>query len=288
MFYSTPEGIFGCLDRVQKRRCLRDVRLWQLGEHAVNLTRRKVVSCLASLPLASAPTVLSSRTKFGDLDPVDFGRRAPVSFPIHGMDAARFQGSMNWRRIKQQNVQFAWIKATEGGDLTDPQFNANWSEAARAGVPIGAYHFYYFCTAPETQAKWFIRNVPRQSGGLPPVLDLEWNPFSPTCTLRPPASEVQKLAKRFIRIVEQHYQTKVVIYTTPDFWHRNQVASLKRDFWLRSTAKHVEKLYDTRDWRFWQYTSTGVLEGINKKVDLNCFNGSQRQWNKWLSERAVR
>lgn len=254
----------------------------------MNLSRRTVVSGIASVPLLSVPSVLSSRTKFDDLDPVDFGRRAPVSFPVHGMDAARFQGAMNWGRIKQQGVQFAWVKATEGGDLTDPRFAANWREATRAGVPIGAYHFYYFCTDPETQAKWFIKNVPRQRGGLPPVLDLEWNPFSPTCTLRPPASEVRKLAKRFMRIVERHYGTKLVIYTTPDFWHRNDVARLKRDFWLRSTAKHVEKRYNTRDWRFWQYTSTGVLEGISKEVDLNCFNGSQVQWSRWRKARAVR
>lgn len=254
----------------------------------MNLPRRAVISSLASIPLLSVPSVLHSRTKFEDLEPVDFGRRAPVTFPVHGMDAARFQGSMNWRRIKQQGVQFAWVKATEGGDLTDAQFKSNWRAAKRVGVPIGAYHFYYFCTDPETQAKWFIKNVPRQSGGLPPVLDLEWNPFSPTCTLRPPASEVRKLAKRFMRIVERHYGTKLVIYTTPDFWHHNQVARLNRDFWLRSTAKHVEKRYKTSDWRFWQYTSTGVLEGVNKEVDLNCFNGSQRQWNRWRETRAVR
>ena len=111
---------------------------------------------------------------------------------------------------------------------------------------------------------------------MPPVLDLEWNPFSPTCTLRPPAAEVRRVANRFISIVERHYQTRVVVYTAPDFWVRNDVARLKRDFWLRSTAKHVEKRYAVRGWRFWQYTATGVLDGIEKEVDLNCFNGNGR------------
>ena len=125
-------------------------------------------------------------------------------------------------------------------------------------------------------------------GGLPPVLDLEWNPFSPTCTLRPPAAEVRRLANRFIQIVERHYKTKVVVYTTPDFWARNDVDRLERDFWLRSTAKHIEKRYNVNDWRFWQYTATGLLDGIEKEVDLNCFNGSQAQWNQWRKTRAVR
>ena len=190
--------------------------------------------------------------------------------------------------MKRQGIQFAWLKATDGGDLLDPEFKANWRTAKRAGVPVGAYHFYYFCTDPETQAKWFIKNVPRLRGEMPPVLDLEWNSFSPTCTMRPPAAEVRSLANRFIQIVEQHYQTRVVVYTAPDFWERNDVARLKRDFWLRSKAKHVEKRFGVRDWRFWQYTSTGVLNGIEKEDDINCFNGPQSDWARWLKNNAVR
>ena len=254
----------------------------------MNFSRRATLVCLASLPLLAAPSLIMAQSRFYDRDPVDFGRRSPSSFPVHGIDAARFQGHMNWRKVKRQGIQFAWLKATEGGDLLDPEFKANWRAAKRAGVPVGAYHFYYFCTDPETQAKWFIKNVPRLRGGMPPVLDLEWNPFSPTCTLRPPAAEVRRLANRFIQIVEQHYQTRVVVYTAPDFWERNDVARLKRDFWLRSTAKHVEKRFGVRDWRFWQYTSTGVLNGIEKEVDINCFNGSQSDWARWLKVRGVR
>ena len=249
------------------------------------LPRRAILTGLASLPLLSAPSLLLGRSRFRDSSPIDFGRRGPASFSVHGIDAARFQGQMNWRKIKQQEIQFAWLKATEGGDLLDPEFKRNWRGAKRAGVPVGAYHFYYFCTDPDTQAKWFIRNVPRLRGGLPPVLDLEWNPFSPTCTRRPPARDVRRVANRFMQIVEDHYKTKVVIYTTLEFWDRNDIARLKRDFWLRSTAKHVEKRYNTRNWQFWQYTSTGILDGIEKEVDLNCFNGSQAQWNQWRKTR---
>lgn len=194
---------------------------------------------------------------------------------------------MNWPRIRRQGIRFAWVKATEGGDLLDPQFGANWLEATRADIPIGAYHFYYFCTDPDTQAKWFIRNVPRLRGGMPPVLDLEWNPYSPTCTRRLPAREVLEVATRFIQIIERHYQTKVVVYTNPEFWLQNDVAALKREFWLRSTAKHVEKKYATSQWHFWQYTSTGILDGVDTSVDLNCFNGSRNTWSKWLRQRAV-
>lgn len=250
--------------------------------------RRSTLAGLASLPMLSLPDVAKARIQAIDTAPINFGRRGPNSFPVHGIDAARFQGAINWRQVKRAGTKFAWLKATEGGDLLDPEFKKNWRAAKRSGVALGAYHFYYFCTEPEVQARWFIRNVPRIRGGMPPVLDLEWNPFSPTCTLRPPAAEVRQLAKRFMKIVEAHYRTKVVIYSTPDFWERNKVEKLNRDFWLRSTAKHVEKRYGTRNWQFWQYTATGVMDGIEKEVDLNCFNGTQSEWTAWRTARAVK
>ena len=58
------------------------------------------------------------------------------------------------------------------------------SRAKAAGVPRGAYHFYYFCRTAEDQARWFIRHVPRDRSSLPPVLDMEWNPQSPSCKLQ--------------------------------------------------------------------------------------------------------
>lgn len=254
----------------------------------MNFDRRTALAGLASLPLLTAPSLALARSRFKDNHPIDFGRRGPQSFPVHGIDAARFQGQMNWRAIRQQGIRFAWLKATEGGDLLDPEFKRNWSAAKRAGVPVGAYHFYYFCTDPDTQARWFIKNTPRLRGGLPPVIDLEWNPFSPTCTLRPPAAEVRSVANRFIQRIERHYGTRVVIYTAHDFWSRNEIWRLKRDYWLRSTATHVEQKYGTKNWRFWQYTATGVLDGVEKEIDLNCFNGSEAQFKSWLSSRAVR
>ena len=122
------------------------------------------------LALFALPAGASDR--FGDYDPVDFGPRGPASYPVHGIDVARFQNEIDWRRVALSGVAFAFIKATEGGDLKDPQFDRNWQLAARHGVPRGAYHFYYFCTKPEVQARWFIQNVPRRGKALPPVLDM--------------------------------------------------------------------------------------------------------------------
>ena len=71
----------------------------------------------------------------------EFPDPTPDDFAIHGIDVSRYQGDIDWRRVKRAGTEFAWIKATEGGDYVDPKFMENWNQARAAGVPRGAYHF---------------------------------------------------------------------------------------------------------------------------------------------------
>ena len=235
----------------------------------------------------AAPGVLFP-PRFGDSDPVDFAAPKPARFAVQGIDAARFQTNIDWNRARANGVNFAFLKATEGGDLLDPMFRDHWQGAGRAGVWRGAYHFYYFCTPPEVQARWFIRNVPRSPGSLPPVLDMEWNPFSPTCaTVRPPAAEVQRQMRVWLRIVEDHYGQRPIIYTTPGFYEDAGLAGFRGyEFWLRSTARTPREAFPGQGWRFWQYSATGRIDGIEGAVDLNAFNGTPAEWQAWVATRA--
>nr|NKQ99664.1 glycoside hydrolase [Escherichia coli] len=60
--------------------------------------------------------------------------------PIQGIDISKWQGNVDWASVRAAGTQFAFIKATEGGDHVDERFRTNWDGAARAGVPRGAYH----------------------------------------------------------------------------------------------------------------------------------------------------
>ena len=40
-----------------------------------------------------------------------------ADFEIHGIDVSRYQGDIDWNAVREFGVRFAWIKATEGGDL---------------------------------------------------------------------------------------------------------------------------------------------------------------------------
>lgn len=205
-------------------------------------------------------------------------------YPIHGIDVARYQGDIDWHAVNRDpGVHFAWIKATEGGDYLDPKFIQNWYAADAAGVARGAYHFWYFCRTGAEQLQWFIDNVPNDPGALPPVLDMEWNGHSQTCRKRPGKEEVLREMAVFIAGIERYYGKTPVIYTSVDFHEERLEGELDRyPFWVRSVAAHPKVRYPTRDWKFWQYTAKGRVDGIEGDVDRNAFSGSREEWRNWL------
>ena len=225
--------------------------------------------------------------RFDDVNPHDWTGRTPWEHPVHGIDVSKYQTSIDWPQAKASGISFAFIKATEGGDRVDDQFEGHWNATKAAGVPRAAYHFYYFCRTAAEQAAWFIRNVPRERNSLPPVVDMEWNPQSPTCKLRPDPATVRSEMKTFLEIVEKYYGKKPIIYTSIDFFDDNQLAGFRGyPYWLRSVAGHPSERYGSHPFTFWQYTGTGVVPGIRGKTDINVFNGTEGAWRKWLKENA--
>ena len=227
------------------------------------------------------------KPRFSDAKPINFGKVEPKDYPVHGVDVSRWQGEIDWRALKKQGANFAYIKATEGDDHIDPSFAANWRAAGKAGIARGAYHFFYWCSVAEVQADWFIRNVPKEKGALPPVIDVEWNAHSKTCRNRPSRSVVLAKMKVFMTKLERHYGQQPVIYTAPDFYRDNLQGEFKsHSFWLRAVAEHPNKVYPGRDFAFWQYSGTGLASGVDNHIDLNAFNGSKSGWLAWLERRG--
>ncbi|MND39691.1 Lysozyme M1 precursor [compost metagenome] len=250
---------------------------------ALLLTAVLASSCTSTSDLMDTASI--SGTKFKDNDPQNFGRNHPGRHEVHGIDLSKWNGTdIDWQTVRKSDVAFVFIKGTEGKDRIDPAFRTHWQGAARAGIPHSAYHFYYFCSTPEDQADWFIANVPKEANMLPPVLDMEWNPASPTCKLRPDAATVRDVMRRFMARIEAHYGRKPIIYTSVDF-HRDNLVGAFNDyhFWVRSVAAHPGEIYTGRKWAFWQYTATGVVPGIRGETDINVFSGSARNWNTWVA-----
>ncbi|MFP5478430.1 MAG: GH25 family lysozyme [Alphaproteobacteria bacterium] len=247
-----------------------------------------LAACGMSPRPSQEETITVTTSNFRDADPTDWPGRSPDRYPVHGIDLSRFQTAVDWPTARANGVNFAFIKATEGGDMVDPLFADHWRGAGAAGVKRGAYHFFYHCRPAAEQARWFIRHVPKVPGALPPVLDMEWTPTSPTCTIRRDGATIRQEARIFADIVARHYGQRPIVYTTVDFYEDTELWRLEGvEFWLRSVADHPGEVYGGGDWSFWQYTSTGVVPGIAGEVDINVFAGSKAAWARWLGGRTL-
>jgi lysozyme len=247
------------------------------------LTRFGVVTA-AALGLASCAVIPGGRyASKGDAKPHE-GVASAHLLPIHGIDISKWQGPVDWASVRGAGTQFAFIKATEGGDHVDERFIENWWAAKRAGVPRGAYHFVYWCRPALEQAEWFKRNVPQDPDALPPVLDLEWNGHSATCPRKVPREQALDMTRTLLQEMEAHTGKRPIIYTDITF-HR-EVLEGEFDgypFWIRSTAAEPHERYADRRWTFWQFTTTGRVPGVKGDVDRNTFYGTENQWRTFLS-----
>lgn len=227
------------------------------------------------------------RHRFRDAKPINFGKLSPKNYAVHGVDVSRWQGDIDWPTLRTQGANFVYIKATDGGDHLDPMFKKNWREAHQAGLKRGAYHFFYWCRVASEQADWFIRNVPKVEGALPPVIDVEYNGQS-SCKRRLSPEKRREKMQVFMDRLEAHYGQRPVIYTAPDFYADNLRGHFKNyPFWLRAVAEHPSKVYPGRDFVFWQYSGSGLSQGVKGKIDLNVFNGTEAQWRRWVGGQAL-
>ena len=200
-------------------------------------------------------------------------------YPVQGIDISHHQQYIDWTKLDRQAVQFALIKATEGGNHKDSLFQENWRQARLNNIICGAYHFFTFCKDGDEQARNYIHYVPKDSIDLPPIIDLE---YGGNCMKENWKEDLIVEIAKYFEIIEDHYQRKVIIYTTNEFY-KNYLMNKFPDnpIWIRDILSEPD-LPDGRGWLFWQYTNRGRLEGINTPVDLNAFVGSEEEFVKLL------
>lgn len=175
------------------------------------------------------------------------------------------QGRIEWPLLRDQGVDFAYIKASEGGDHRDRLFASNWEGARSARVARGAYHFFTLCRSGAEQAANFIAAVPAEADALAPAVDLE---YFGNCSARLSVEDFHRELAAYIRLVEAHFRQPILLYLTEEFDAAYRVsARVKRPLWLRSLV--FEPDFGARPWHIWQASNFRRLDGIDGRVDWN-------------------
>lgn len=91
-----------------------------------------------------------------------------------GIDVSHYQGDIDWNIVvKNANISYAYLKATEGATLVDDTYEKNLREAKNAGLLVGSYHFYRPNTDWKAQFENLTKNVRPNDQDLVPIIDIE-------------------------------------------------------------------------------------------------------------------
>lgn len=203
--------------------------------------------------------------------PVPRPVRPPAYYAVRGIDVSHHQGQIDWSAVAASGeVDFAFVKATEGVSHRDRRFERNWKGAHKAGIPVGAYHYLSLCRGGADQARHFAARVPRDPDALPPVVDIEPDA---RCNRGSRLGRAGAEVAAWIGVVEKHYGRRPIVYTSASFWRSHLAGEgLRADLWAAAYSR--EPRVGTGPWLFWQYTDRGWVSGIAGPVDQNVFAGS--------------
>jgi lysozyme len=202
-------------------------------------------------------------------------------YPIFGIDISKHNGKIDWDELQKQNIDFVFMKATEGRTLVDPWFKVNIAGAKKEKIKVGAYHFFKFNRDGAEQARNFLAQIRLIKLDFPPILDVEeYTNMRSRKNLRDVITQIRK----FIAVVESSTGRKVLIYMNENDYERYIKDNFNRNpLWICSLDE--EPKID-RAWKFWQYSHRGKLKGIRGLFDFNTFNGDRQDWNNFINANA--
>jgi GH25 family lysozyme M1 (1,4-beta-N-acetylmuramidase) len=197
---------------------------------------------------------------------------------VFGIAVSHHNRNVNWREVKNAEIAFAYLRATQGAGNVDPMFNDAWNAAKREGIIRGAYHFLIGGGATE-QADNFVRTVGQlDPGDLPPVVVFQANPQGPSATVEDLVSWLEVVERRFGArpiIYSGNYLRTLVGASAPD-------KLLGYPIWLAQYGPTPVVPAGWDRWTFWQFTDGSLgpephsVPGLGP-CDISRFNGSLQE-----------
>ena len=232
-----------------------------------------------------------------------------------GVDVSHWQNSVDWPRLSEAGVQFAIVKASQGGCGRDESRFSHLKQAAEAGLICGVYHWFDPGSDPQAQ----LTNFSHAISGLDfqfLALDVEqyWRDWDPA--LRADKSNhysgrvISDGSRSLAEMMRRDWQMPVSIYTRTSFvdeyapemnswlpdwplwlahypYNRTRVSlgwqTLKQQYVPAISGPALPR--NCERWNFWQFSGDKFnLPGSQTVLDLNFFNGSRTELLAWLGQ----
>ena len=212
---------------------------------------------------------------------VHINNPSKAKYPVKGVDVSAYQGQVDWDTLSSQDIDFAYIKATEGSTFKDSCFEYNWKEAGETDLRIGAYHFFSFESSGEKQAANFIDSVDAIPMMLPPVIDVEYyGKYQNEDDID--VVEIRAELRNMINILKEEYGVNPVLYVSEETYNTIVAQEFTDcDIWYRSVYGKID---GDLDWTFWQYSNRHRLNGYEGEepfIDMNVFYGTKEEFESY-------
>ena len=183
-------------------------------------------------------------------------------YPLQGIDLPQNPPAVEWRTLRANGADFAYIVAASGSDRREASFEGNWDALPEAGMRRGAIHIYSLCQPATAQADAFNIFVPRAGDALPAAIDLSYHDV---CAARPERAALVADLTRFVSMVETHTGKPVMLRVSKAFESDYTItAALDRPVW--EIGNFFKPDYAARPWRMWRASDVRRVEGVEGPV----------------------
>lgn len=194
---------------------------------------------------------------------------------LRGIDVSEHQLDIDWNRVAQSGVDYAYIRVgrrgyTEGGLFEDPYFAANMAGAQAAGLKVGVYMFSQAVTVQEAieEARFVLERIAQYNITLPVVFDWEKIHEADARTVDVTMEGRTDCAVAFCETIKNAGYTPCVYFNRNLGYYGYDLSRLTDyEFWFSLPESGFPNFYYAAD--MWQYSFTETVPGINVETDMN-------------------
>lgn len=194
-------------------------------------------------------------------------RSLDYSAPYHGIDVSRHNRHIDWAKVANDtNIYFVYLKATEGATHVDPAYKTYLKGARENGLAVGSYHYFRMTSTTHEQLENMKTNILKEEQDLRPMIDVE-------TTDGHPVQEVRDSLRVFLRLVQEYYGARPVIYGTNRSYNRicgNRFNNYP--LYLGRYGSNPPLIRGREHYTVWQFSENGRIDGIERPVDLCRFH----------------
>ncbi len=194
-----------------------------------------------------------------------------------GIDVSVFQGEIDWNAVKNDGIDFVMLRVgyrgygTKGIIGEDANFKKNYEGAKEAGLKVGAYFFSQALNEKEAaeEANFVLDTVKDYPLDYPIAFDWEFVRNDEARTNGMSSESITACAKSFCEVIAQAGYTPLIYFNRETGYFSYDLTLVKDiGFWL---AEYYDTPSFYYNYKMWQYSESGSVDGINGEVDMNIF-----------------